>query len=156
MLTKHQINIASYGTTFLMGVYVFYKSVLLHSINSSIMPIIVTILMMLLSTLGIIVELKKIYAPKKFDTNNEKSTCQIQYRSFLWVLPLFALVAGIYLTGFYVATFVFVASYIKMNGGNTKEACIFSISVPLFLYVTFSLLLQVEMHSGLLFEYINF
>ena len=74
---------------------------------------------------------------------------------FLWLLPLVGLAIGCRLLGFYLAPFLFVALYVRLNGGSLKETILCSLCAPAFIYLLFNVLLKLDLEQGLLWNLIQ-
>jgi len=157
-MTKKRLNILLYAIILVIGITVFCMCNELQVQNSKILPYVVTSLMMGLAALGIVQELfwKNDAQEERQEDLEENTNTASSWRSseFFWLLPLAALAAGCIVFGFYVASFLFVAAYIRLNGGSIKEAAIFAICTPVVLYVLFYVLLGLELATGTLWELI--
>ena len=143
-MDKRTVNIISYAVILL-----FSLTSQLQLMNSRILPQVVNTIMAALAVLGIIRELCR-KKPEKTKPAPGKSNAM-----FLWLLPLVGLAIGCRLLGFYLAPFLFVALYVRLNGGSLKETLLCSLCAPAFIYLLFNVLLKLDLEQGLLWNLIQ-
>ena len=148
-MDKRTVNILSYAVILLISGWIFYLTSQLQLMNSKILPQVINTFMAGLAVLGIIRELCR----KK--TEQAKPARSRSTTMFLWLLPLVGLAIGCRLLGFYLAPFLFVALYVRLNGGSLKETILCSLCAPAFIYLLFNVLLKLDLEQGLLWNLIQ-
>lgn len=151
MMNKTKLNIATYVAVLLFGCWVVWLCSSLQVANSRMLPLVAAFAMMGLAVIGIGHELfirGKASMPRKPKTERKASGRGM----FFGVMPLFALAFGCVFFGFYLASCVVVAAYIRVNGGSRKEAVLCGLGTPLVIYLLFHLMLNIDLEPGLLWN----
>lgn len=151
MLNVRYRNIFSLCVILLFTIFVLYQATKLDYFNSQIMPIVICSILIGLSVIAIIMEIRKIKLCAGHPDDQSISLSQ----SLLYLLPLPGLCALVWITGFYAGIFFFVTAYNRMAGGSWKEALASGAVMSLLIWLIFSVALQVDLTSGLIMGYFN-
>jgi len=150
---------------FLIGIMLFLLFVLGWSLfameyfESKLLPLLIGSIVLVLSAVQLGIEIAARREPKLIEGGDEGDGADVpeeDARQYLihgaWVG---AFVLGIYVLGFTAAVSVFVLLYMKRLGTKWRDAIIFAIIVPAFLYGLFELALDIELYRGLVFGWLD-
>ena len=151
MLNVRYRNILSLCVILLFTLFVLFQTTKLDYFNSQIMPIVICSILTVLSVIAIIMEIRKI---KLCAGRSDEQSISLS-QSLLYLLPLPALCALVWVTGFYGGIFLFVSAYNRMAGGSWKEALAVGAIMSVLIWLIFSVALQVDLTSGLILEHFN-
>lgn len=156
MLRRTKENFVSLGVILVITVLFLYASLHLEFFESKIMPLFIGGITLLLLMLAFFQEYTKIGCDALSEDEHSSKDIRAHDRHTLkCVLPLFILVALIYVLGFYAATLIFVFAYMKVSGSSVLGSVLISVLGAVFLYGVFVLLLETPLYTGLLMEYGN-
>ena len=149
MLNVRYRNIISLCVILLFTLFVLYQATQLDYFNSQIMPIVICSILIGLCVIAVIMEIRKI----KLCAGHPDDQSMSLSKSLQYLLPLPALCALVWITGFYAGIFFFVTTYNRMAGGSWKEALAAGSIMAVLIWLIFSVALQVDLTSGLIMEH---
>jgi len=148
-----KLNSNSYGFIFLMIVMVFIIawSLGMKSIESKLLPLIVSGVILILAAFGLRNELGKQKITAATDKTEKQKQSRPQMHKYLRNLAwVFGFGVSIYLIGFLAAMTFFIFAYMKWLGTSWRMAIIFTIVTPVIMYFGFYKGLNTDLYPGLL------
>ena len=120
------------------------------------MPIFIGIITVVLLAIAFYNEYTKMdCATLSEDDNSSDDIAANDMNTVKCILPLFILVALIYIFGFYASTLIFTFFYMKFFGSSWISSILISGAATAFIYVVFPILLETPLYTGLLMQHFN-
>ncbi|MFC2060495.1 tripartite tricarboxylate transporter TctB family protein [Chloroflexota bacterium] len=127
-----------------------YISLQITTFKAQLLPLLISIAIAILALAGLFVEIRK--KPDEDMTAKESKQAYTEVKiirvTAAWLASLLLL---IYLIGFPVAIFFFVAAYLKRHGKGWIRSIAWGLGMGIFIYIGFDFLLGVDLHRGVLY-----
>ncbi|MFC2059656.1 tripartite tricarboxylate transporter TctB family protein [Chloroflexota bacterium] len=115
-----------------------------YQFKAQLLPVVFGIVLVILSVVGLVVELKK-KAAKETKAPKEVTTIII---AAAWLIGFVVL---IFLIGFVLAALLFGGAYFKLHNRGWIGSIAFGLVMGIFTYVVFDLLLGVDLYQGVIY-----
>lgn len=156
MLRRTKENFLSLGVILGITLLFLYSTLHLEFFESKIMPLFIASLTLILLALAFVHEYGKIgCVTLSEDENSPADVAHHDRKMVKCLLPLFVLVALIFVFGFYVSTFVFLFAYMKVSGSALSSTVLVSSLGSAFIYGVFPLLLETPLYTGMLAHHLH-
>lgn len=148
-MLKRKENILSLVLVLMFGLAVIGLSLRLEYAESRIMPLFIGTVLTVLVCAALFMELARRGGAEETELSESREEEQDASRLPICLAWLAGYAAGIWLLGFYAASFLFVLAYIRVNCGRRIEAVICAALCSAAL-VVFPLLLEIDLYTGAL------
>ena len=156
MLRRTRENFFSLIVIFIITTMFLYYSLQLEFFESKIMPIFIGVITIILLIISLYNEYTKMGCETLSEDNNSSEDISANdIKTIKCILPLFVLVALIYIVGFYASTLIFTFLYMKLSGSSLVSSILVSGAGTIFIYVVFPILLETPLYTGLLMQYFS-
>jgi len=145
-------NIWSLIVIMAIAILMVFSVINLAFYASKILPIMISAIVLLLSLVTLIMEVRE-SAVSKGDAAGRQSKPEevVELKKYVPItLSLLSYFLGIYIVGFVVATPLFLAGYMKVCGSTWRGTIITTVVFTVLFYALFIYLLQVNLYQGLL------
>lgn len=146
MRIRSKQNFSCFVVLQIFTLFVLYQCMQLESSDSRIMPLCICGMLFFLNLCGMVQEIRSSICELPDEDQKAKSPVSVK----ICLGYLFGFAFAVWLIGFYIASPIFVAAYVRINGGSWKSSLLTGCLAGVFLYLIFPVCLQVDMYPGIL------